>query len=164
MSMDWFGDLFGLWFPSLIGFGVFFGLLYLSVNLQANMWRSLVTHHGNFKYTPVIARKTPETIVISKAGYKGLRLGWRQSYGLYSWTIISVLEDGLLISAIPPVNLVCKDIYLPFDVMNIEPHPWMLWQEPYAISIDKTSDIIVIIGQDTLQWIRQHTGRPPFYP
>lgn len=164
MSMDWFGDLIGLGFRSLIGFGVMFGLLFWVVNLQAEMWRALVARYGQAKQTPVIARKIPETIVISKSDYKGVRLGWRQDYASYSWTIISVLEDGLLISAIPPVNLVCKDIYLPFDAMDIGPHPWRLWKESYAISMNKASDLIVIIGQDTLQWLRQNTGRAPFYP
>ena len=163
MSMVWLGDLIGLGFRSLIGFGVLFGLLYLSVNLHAKMWRALAAHCGQSKQTLVLARKIPETIVISKSGYKGLGVGWRQGYGLYSWTIISVLEDGLLISAIPPVNFVCKDIYLPFDGMTIERHPWMAWQEPYAISMDKATDLMIIIGQDTLQWLRQITGRGLFH-
>jgi hypothetical protein len=162
--MVWLGDLIGLGFRSLIGFGVLFALLYFSVNLHAKMWRALAAHYGQSKQTLVLARKIPETIVISKSGYKGLGVGWRQGYGLYSWTIISVLEDGLLISAIPPVNFVCKDIYLPFDGMTIERHPWRLWQEPYAISMDKASDLMIIIGQDTLQWLRQNTGRAPIYP
>jgi hypothetical protein len=138
--MDWFGDLSGLWFRSLIGFGVLFGLLFLSFYLQAKMWRALVACYGQAKQTPVLARKIPETIVISKSDDNILRFGWRQNYGNYNWTIISILKDGLLISSITPVNTICKDIYLPFDEMKIEPHPWMLWEEPYAISMDKAPD------------------------
>jgi hypothetical protein len=162
MSLDWLGDFIGLGFRSLIGFGVLFGLLYVSLNLQAKMWRALAAHYGQAMHTPVLARKIPETIVIAKRGANGWQQGWRQGFMRYPWTIVSVLEDGLLISAIPPVNLFCKDIYLPFDVMKIERHSWMLWQDPYAISMDKASDLIVIIGQDTLHWLRQNTGRIPF--
>ena len=160
--MDWFGDIIGLGFRGLIGFGVLFGLLFLSVHLQAKMWRALVACYGQAKQTPVLARKIPETIVISKSDDNILRFGWCQNYENYNWTIISILEDGLLISSITPVNTICKDIYLPFDEMEIEPHPWMLWEEPYAISMDKAPDLKVIIGQDTLKWLRQNTGRAPF--
>jgi hypothetical protein len=163
MSIDWFGDLIGLGIRSLIGFGVLFSLLYLSVNLQAKMWRALRAHYCQAKHMPVIARKIPETIVMFKSDDKILRFGWRQNYAVYYWSIISIVEDGLLISAIPPVNLVCKDIYLPFEEMNITPHSWMLWEEPYAISMNQASDLMLIIGQETLRWLRQNTRRAPFH-
>jgi hypothetical protein len=162
--MDWFGDLIGLGFRSLIGFGVLFGLLFWSVDIQAKMWRALVACYGQAKQTPVLARKIPETIVIFKGDYNSLRFGWRQNYMLYAGASFSILEDGLLITALPPGNIIFKDIYLPFDEMKIGPHPWMLWKEPYAISMDKASDLVVIIGQDTLQWLRQNTGAAPFHP
>ena len=164
MSLGWFGDLIELVFLSLIGFGVFFGLAFWGLYRSSEMWRALAARYGQAKHTPVLARKIPETIVISEAGSNGWRLGWRQGYALYSWTIIEVLEDGLLISAIPPVNLVCKEIYLPFDMMTIKSHPWMLWQEPYAISMKKAPDLMLIIGLDTSQWIRRNTGYAPFPP
>jgi hypothetical protein len=162
--MDWFGDLIGLGFRSLIGFGVLFGLLSWALNVQVKMWRELVARYGQTKQTPVLARKIPETIVIYNSAVKGWQLGGRPKYTTYFGTIISVMEDGLFISAIPPVNLVLKGIYLPFDEMKIEHHPWMLWKDPCAISMHKASNLKVIIGQDTLQWLRQNTGQAPYCP
>jgi hypothetical protein len=164
--MDWFGDLIGLGFRSLIGFGVLFGLLYWAFNVQAKMWRALTTRYAKAKQKPVLARKFPETIVIYDSAVKGWQLGGRPKYTTYFGTTISTLEDGLLISAIPPINFIppFKDIYLPFREMDITSHPWMLWNEAYAISMDKASDLNVIFSQDTLQWLRQNTRRAPFHP
>ena len=164
MSIDWFGDLIVLGFRILIGFGLLFGLLWLSVNLQAKNWRALGVHYGQCNHMPSLARKIPETIVIFKGEGNSLRFGWRQNYTYYYWSIISVLEDGLLISAIFPVSIFCKAIYLPFEEMHIAPCSWMMWEEPYAISMDKASDLTVIIGKDTLYWLRQNTGRAPVCP
>lgn len=164
MSMDGFGDWIGLGFRSLIGFGVLFGLLFLAVNLHAKMWRALVARYGQTKRTPVLARKIPETIVILKSDHNRLRFGWHQNYMQYNGTIISIIEDGLLISATPPNNIIYKEIYLPFNEIKIGSYLWMLWKEPYAISMDKASDLKVIISQDTLQWLRRNTGRAPFCP
>lgn len=164
MSMSWFGDLIGLGLRSLIGFGVMFSLLYWAINVRARMWRELAGRYGKTNNAPVLARKFPDVVVILNIKDKHLRMGWHQNYYVYYGTIISVLEDGILISSIPPASFSCKDIYLPFSEMDIGPHPWMLWTEPYAISMDKASDLTVIIGRDTLQWLRQHTGRTPFHP
>ncbi len=139
MVVDGFGDLIGLVFRSLIGFGVFFGLLYWAFNVQARMWRALVASYGQARQAPVLARKIPETIVINDTTVKGWQLGGRPKYQTYFGTIISVLEDGLLISAIPPISFISayKGIYLPFCEMKLEPYPWMLWKKPYAISMNK---------------------------
>lgn len=166
MSVDGFGDLIELGFRSLIGFGVLFGLLFWAFHVQAKMWRALVARYGQANQTPVLARKFPETIVIYNAAVKGWQLGGRPKYTTYYGTTISVLGDGLLISALPPIHLIdpFKDIYLPFNEMDLRSHPWMQWKEPYAISMDNASDLKVIISQDTLQWLRQATGRASFGP
>ncbi|MEI8146592.1 MAG: hypothetical protein WCH83_14120 [Alphaproteobacteria bacterium] len=166
MSMDWLGDLIELGFRSLIGFGVLFGLLFWAFNVQGKMWRALVARYGQAKQRTVLGRKFPETIVIYNSSVQGWQLGGRPKYTTYFGTTISALDNGLLISAIPPIKFIYpfKDIYLPFNEMKIGPHPWMLWNEAYAISMDKASDLKVIISQDTLQWLRRNTGRAPFHP
>jgi hypothetical protein len=166
MSIGWFGDLIDLGFRSLIGFGGLFGLLFWVNSVQAKMWRALAALYGQSTQTPVLARKFPETIVIYNSAVRGWQLGGRPKYTTYFGTTISTLEDGLLISAVPLINFIypSKKIYLPFSEMRTARHSWMLWKEPYAISMDKASHLKVIIGQDTLQWLRQNTRRAPFYP
>jgi len=154
----------GIWqaASTLIGLAVFLAIMWLAARYHSRMWRMVAAQYagkaGNF-----VARKLPETIVI--AGRVDAALAFRpRDYRQYAGAILTLREDALAVSLIPPFNIFCPPILLPFDEMVLAPTAWALWTKPYAIRMKQLSEIDIIVGRDTVQWIRSRTDAAPFGP
>jgi hypothetical protein len=146
---------------TLIGLAVFLAIMWLAARYHSRMWRMVAAQYagkaGNF-----VARKLPETIVI--AGRVDAALAFRpRDYRQYAGAILTLREDALAVSLIPPFNIFCPPILLPFGEMTLAPTAWALWpDEPYAIRMKRLPEIDIIVGRDTVQWIRSRTDAAPF--
>ena len=103
-----------------------------------------------------------DTVVITARGSTGPLYTGNTAYRAYAGAKIAIHNDGLALSLIPPFNVLCPPIYLPFDRMVLERTHWALWPEPFAIRMHGLPDVDIIVGRDTVQWLRQGTDRPPF--
>ena len=150
----------GLWSAAaaLIGMAVFLGLMLWVARSHAFMWRKLAAPYAAPRREGAIATKL-EIWVIAERGsgnplthrqYAGLRLALHPD-GISAWLI-----------PIPPLNFGCKPLFLPFAEMEVADTDWMLWTDPVALRMRRAPALDIVIGRDTLGWIREHIDAPPF--
>jgi hypothetical protein len=109
-----------------------------------------------------IATKSPDTIVITRRDTSWPILAGNVEYRQYAGALIAVHDSSLSISLLPPFNVLCPPIELPFDEMELKRTDWALWPEPYALRLRKLTGVDIVIGRDTVQWLRTHTNVSPF--
>ena len=145
---------------SLIGMAVFLGLMLWAARSHSTMWRRLAARYAGPRRKRAVATKL-ETWVIAERGLEG-PLAFRQYAGLQ----LALHVDGISawLVAIPPLNLACRPLFLPFAEMDVADTDWMLWTDPAALRMRRTPALDIVIGRDTLRWIREHIDVPPFRP
>jgi len=126
------------------------------------MWRLAAAKYAARARPARIATRPIDTIVITSRGSNGPFFTGNSAYRVYAGVKIGIDQDGLALSLIPPFNIMCPPIYLPFDEMSLEHTFWALWPEPFALRMQGLPDIDIILARDTVQWLRSGTDRSPF--
>ena len=147
---------------ALFGVLVFAGIIAWLAKAHSHLWRKVSDSHPRRLSSPAIARKAPDTILITRRGESGPLATGNAEYRQYAGAKIAVHAGNLTISLLPPFNLLCPPIELPFDEMEMERTNWALWPEPYAIRMRHLDDIDMIVGHDTGRWLRDYLDSPPF--
>lgn len=150
---------------TLIGAAVFFGIMYLAVFLNSAWWRQISAQYAGKSGRRMVARKIPETIIVTSRG--GVRLAWPLRYWrIYAASAIKLHEDGLVITQIPPFNIMCPPLFLPFSEMEISetywPHLPLSGTEPCAIRMRRIAHTDIIVARRIVSWVRENLGDSPF--
>ena len=147
---------------ALLGVAVFVLVIGWVARTHARMWRLVAARYAGAGPEAASARKL-DTIVVTRRGRSGEAFtvaDFRQ----YPGTIIALTPTGLRLTAIPipPLNLMCPALLLPFDELALVRTSWALWPEPFALRMRRLPDIEIILARDTVQWLRTHTDQGPF--
>jgi hypothetical protein len=162
MVIETAGEMVAIAFRTLFGGAIVFVLLYVATRAHTTLWRVMADAYPYTKRGLFLARKIPETFVITKTGQKWGMPWFNPAYATYSWAYVSVLEDGLLISALPPASLICKPIFLPFHEMKTGAYPWMVWDSPVGLFMAKTPEWVIVLGRETAAWVGETTDAAAF--
>ena len=156
--------LSNLWqaIATLIGAAVFVALMWWIARAHSRMWRFVSARYAGRTASALIATRRMDTIIIAARGSTGPLYTGNIAYRSYPGVNITVGEDGLALSLIAPFNVMCPPIHLPFDEMDLVRTDWALWPEPFAIRMKRLPEIDIILARDTVLWLRDRTGRPPF--
>lgn len=147
---------------SLIGLAIFVVVMWMIAKSHARMWRRVSARYGERERFPSVATKLESIVVAQRGALKPFDAN--AQYRQYAGTILSVAKSGLRLSLvpIPPLNIMAPALFLPFDEMTLHRTNWALWSEPFAIGMKGLHDIDIILGRETVAWIRSRTDRPPF--
>ena len=145
-----------------LGAALFLGLMWYLARAQSFQWRIVSKAYSGRATTPLLARKVPDTIVITERGARGPLAPGGAGWGHYPGLRIAVHEDGLALSLVPPFNIMCPPLFLPFDDMEVASTWWALWPEPVAIRMKRAPKVDMIVAQDTVRWLRDHMNMVPF--
>jgi hypothetical protein len=140
-----------------IGLAVFLGLMWFVANAHAHWWRRVAEHYRRGRMPSVLARKVPETIIVTGLGNSGGNFGYR----VYGTSGIAIGEGGLILTQIPPFNFKCPPLFLPFAEMDLRETDWGL-SLAYALRMGGLPDIDVIVFPRVVSWIREHVTSAPF--
>jgi hypothetical protein len=142
----------------LVGAAVFLTLMRMIARNYSRMWRRLAASYAGPRRKGAMATRL-ETVVIAGRG-AAQAFGHRQ----YSGVNLALFPDGISAWAIPipPLNVGCPPLFLPFAEMAVADTDWMLWTDPAALRMRRTPEIDVIISCDTLRWVREHIDVSPF--
>ncbi|HEX2724920.1 MAG TPA: hypothetical protein VHN20_03765 [Beijerinckiaceae bacterium] len=142
----------------LVGTAAFLALMLWVARNHSRMWRRLAASYAGPRRKGAIATRL-ETVVIAGRG-TAQAFGHRQ----YSAVKLALFPDGLSAWAIPipPLNVGCPPLFLPFAEMTVAETDWMLWTDPAALRMRRSPEIDVMISRDTLRWIREHIDASPF--
>jgi hypothetical protein len=154
----------GIWqaAANLLGVLVFAAVMWWLAKAHSRMWRTVSAVYPKRSNSSVNASKTLDTIVVTRRGTSGPVLTGNVDYRQYPGALIRVQESGLSLSLVPPLNISCAPIELPFDEMELRPTVWALWPEPFSVRMRHLPNIDLVLARDTVQWIRAHTDRAPF--
>jgi hypothetical protein len=142
----------------VIGASVFLALMYFALRAISHFWRAAAEVYAGRAASPRIARKFPESIVITgRSNGRGTdRIG--RGWHVFAPALIDVHEDALVLAMMPPFNIMCGRIVLPFSEMEMKETWWALWPQPVAIRMKRTPDIDIIVSRETARWIRDHVA------
>lgn len=150
--------LFG---SSLIGLGIFAALMWHFARAHSHMWRLAAARYAGSPRSPKIASKIETAVITTRGATGGLYTG-NLRYRVYPGLLVAILEDGLALSLLPPFNIMCPALFLPFDEMQLKETDWALWPNPFAIRMTRTPDLDIVVDRRVVGWIREHVDRAPF--
>ena len=136
-------------------------IMWFALRLHSHMWRQVSSRYRGKPASTKIARKL-ETTVIAARGLRSLVRFRIRDHRKYAGLLIDIHVQGLALSLLPPFNIMCPPVFLPFDEMDLNVTDWALWSEPYAIRMRRLPEIDIILGPETVRWIRDHVDRAPF--
>lgn len=152
-------DLFGRLIPMLLGAIVFWGVMLAIARTHARQWRRVAAHFGRRARGAKVSATRLETIVImSRDADDGTILGPLQ-FRQYP-ALLTVHEDGLSIRAVPLLGVMCAPLLIRYDDMALKPTSWMLWRDPYALRMRGLDGTEIVLGDDTVRWLRDHVDAP----
>jgi hypothetical protein len=156
--VDWASSLFGL--ATLgVGLAVVAALLWWGARSHSRLWRAVAGAYGGRAAAPMVARRAPDTIVIAR---RGAAPPMADAHRVHAGASIAAHEDGLSLTLLPPLRIMCPALFLPYDEMRLEPTGWALWPNPFAIRMRGLPGIDLILAEDTVQWLGGRIARAPF--
>ncbi|MDP9421253.1 MAG: hypothetical protein M3Q19_00180 [Pseudomonadota bacterium] len=144
-----------------LGAALFLGLMWYIARIHSWQWRIAARSYAGRPGSRPIATKGPETIVMTGRGETKASpggIGYRVHVGVR----IAVHADGLALSLIPPFSIMCPQLFLPYEEMEVAPTWWALWPDPFAIRMKRAPELDIILAQDLAQWLRVHSEYGPF--
>lgn len=147
---------------ALLGVLVFAIIMWWLVRAHSHLWRMVSAHYPKRSATRPIVNKSPDTIVITRRGTSGPILTGNVEYRQYTGATIAVHGGSLSISLLPPFNIMCPQIELPLEEMELQRTDWALWPEPYALRMRGLAGLDIILGRETIQWLRRNANGSPF--
>lgn len=136
-------------------------ILWFALQLHAHMWRRVAERYRGTAPSTGIARKL-EVMVIAERGLGMPSPFQSKSFRKYPGLVLAIHDEGLELSLIPPINILCPPLFLPFDEMELEQTDWALWPEPFAIRMRQLPDVDIIIGRETVRWLREYADPSVF--
>lgn len=142
--------------------GIFMGLMWYSARVRSYQWRAVAQTYGGWPRLQRLASRAVDTIVVTERVASGQPRQDRLRWAHYPGVRIAVHEDGLAFSLIPPFNIMCRHLFMPYDEMEIAPTAWAMWPDPVAIRMKRAPEIDIIVARDTVRWLDKHSGTGPF--
>ncbi len=146
--------------PTVVGLAVFLGLLWWLARMHSWWWRIVGARYASEATRPLIARKFPETVIIT-ARPEAKPARSKFGYRLYGVCRIAIHDGGMSISQPAPFNVLCPPLLLPFDQMELRATDWGLSQV-YSLRMRQTPGTDIIVFPRVVRWIREHVDRAPF--
>ena len=146
---------------SLVALAIVAGLMWFFAKAHSRMWRLAVARYAGSPRSPKIASKIETAIITTRGAIGGLYTG-NLRYRVYPGLLVAIHENGVALSLIPPLNIMCPALFLPFEEMELKPTDWALWRDPLAVRMRQSPDIDIIVDREAVRWIREHTDRAPF--
>ena len=136
-------------------------VLWYALQLHAHMWRQVAARYRGKPSSTATARKL-EVAVIAQRDIRLPNPQLNPRFRNYPGLLMAIHDEGLEFSLIAPFSLMCPPLFFPFDEMELKQTYWALWPEPFAIRMRRLPDVDIIVGRDTVRWIREHIDRAPF--
>ncbi len=140
---------------SLGGFLALAGYIIYASNSRWREYEALYAASGNKK---PLARKMTGMVRISRPGYRWGHLSGDLKSHRHPPVFVGVLETGLSLSIVPPFKYGCRDLFLPFDKMTIEPARWDFLKNEYGVRMQGVDDIEILMFSNILQWAAQRSN------
>ena len=151
---EFFGKLW-MFAVDMVAIAIFVALVWFFARAHSHMWRKLAGRYSGPRRSDALSTKL-EAFVITDRPPAG------RNFRNYGGLMMAIHQDGLSAWMIPPLNIMTKALFLPFNEMKLAETDWGLWDKAYAIRMSGAPDLDIVITKRTLDWIRAHIDAPPF--
>jgi hypothetical protein len=147
---------------SIFGQGVFLGFIFLAARMHSRKWREVAGQYARRDQASFTVNKWPETIIVTRRGAAGGIYTGIVDYQRYAGVRVSIRQDGIGLSLIPPLNVMSPPLFLPFSEMTVRTARWDLWSGLLAIRMPGLPEIDLVISRRLADWIQRQTPGSPF--
>ncbi|TAD81564.1 MAG: hypothetical protein EAY70_04655 [Sphingomonadales bacterium] len=134
---------------SLVFFG---GVAFYIMHASTERWRDYERLYEAANLPKPIGKKLTGMVRISQPGYRFGHLSGDLKSHRHPPVMVGVYADGLSLSIVPPFKYGCRDLFLPFDKMTIEPAAWDILDSEYGVRMDGVDGIEILMFSNVLQW------------
>ena len=141
-------------FLFVIGGSVFAALMFFAMRAISQFWREVATRYAGQANSPRLARKFPETVVMTGQAAGDTSARFQRGWHVYAAVWINLHEDGLVLRSF---NIMCPPLFLPFAEMEMADTSWPTLRQPVAIRMRGAPHIDLVIRDTAARWIRDRT-------
>lgn len=149
------GDLFEQAYMALVSalsLAFFGGLAFYIINASNSRWREYELLYAAIEPRQPMAKKLAGMVRISQPGFRWGHLSGDIKSHRHPPVVVGVHADGLSLSIVPPFKYGCRDLFLPFNKMAIEPAAWDLSNNDYGIQMEGVDGIEILMFSTVMEW------------
>jgi len=136
----------------------FFGGVALYIIYAGNSrWREYEALYAAIQPRKPLAKQLTGMVRISQPGFWWGHLSGDLKSHRHPPVMVGVHEDGLSLSIVPPFKYGCRDLFLPFAKMTIEPASWDLLDNEYGVRMEGVDGIEIVMFSNVLQWAAERS-------
>lgn len=145
----------------LIGFAVFFGIMFWAARIRSSRWRSVAAVYGGTGRGKPLGSLRLETLAFADPGSFSPIYGGKFDNRYMSVRVI-IFADGLQMDAIFPFNILRPPLFLPFADMAPLQSEDGTFATFYALRMRRLKDTDLIVRKQVVDFVRERSEVPPF--
>lgn len=139
-------------FVSALSLAFFGGVAFYIMHASTGRWREYELLYAAIEPRVPIAKKMAGMVRISQPGFRWGHLSGDLKSHRHPPVMVGIHEDGLSLSIVPPFKYGCRDLFLPFDKMTIEPANWDMLHKEYGIQMEGVDGIEILMFSTIMEW------------
>lgn len=137
---------------STLSLAFFGGLAFYIIYASNSRWREFELLYAAFEPRDPLAKKLAGAVRISQSGFRWGHLSGDLKSHRHPPVMVGIHRDGLSLSIVPPFRYGCRDLFLPFDKMTVEPAAWDISNGDYGIRMEGVDGIEILMFSNVLEW------------
>lgn len=142
---------------SMLSLGFFGGLAFYIIHASNSRWREFELSYAAIAPRAPMAKKLAGMLRITPPGFRWGHLSGELKSERYPPVVLGVHPDGLSLTIVPPFRHGCRDMFLPFDQMTIEPAAWDLIDKAYGIRMEGVDGLEITMFSNIMEWAAEHS-------
>lgn len=136
---------------SIVSLAGVFGVLYLIMRASNSRWREFERKYLARDLSEPLALVQAGAVRIAQPGFRFGHLSGDLKARVFPPARVGVYAEGLSVAIKPPFKYGCRDLFLPFKHMTIEPAPWTIGEVDYGVRMDGVEGIEIQFYSTTLK-------------
>ena len=142
---------------SVVSLGVFGGLAFYIMHASHSRWREYELSYAAIAPREPMAKKLAGMLRIAPPGFRWGHLSGKLKSERFPPVVLGVHPDGLSLTIVPPFRHGCRDLFLPFDQMTIEPVAWDLIDRAYGIRMEGVDGLEITMFSNIMEWAAENS-------
>jgi hypothetical protein len=142
---------------SVLSLAFFGGVAFYIMHASTGRWRDYERLYVATDLKKPIAKKMTGIVRISQPGFRFGHLSGDLKSHRHPPVMVGIYSDGLSLSIVPPFKYGCRDLFLPFAKMTIEPAAWDLISNEYGVRMEGIDGIEILMFSNILQWAAEQS-------
>lgn len=140
---------------SILSLAMFGGLAFYIIHASNSRWHEYELLYAALEPREPMAKKLAGMVRISQPGFRWGHLSGDLKSNRHPPVVVGVHDDGLSLTIVPPFRYGCRDLFLPFEKMTIEPAAWDTSDGDYGVQMEGVEGIEILIFSRVLRYLSE---------